>query len=303
MSDHPARTSAALDAAVGAARGLGLAVTDAAVLHDLFSVVVHLAPAPLVARIPVVLPHSTTPEILAGRQRAELDVAGWLAQRGTPVIPPSPLVPREPVRRGGFSMTFWQFTEEDRAAEPDYAANAERVADLHAALHGYPGPLPFLTSDEPRHVPDALDQLAARGDLLTPDDVQRARREWQALEPLVHSRAAFERAFPGVEVRPVHGDSPPANIFAGTDGPLFADFELVTTGPVEWDLATLGPELRSAYERGARRAGLRPLDDDVVAFADAVGTLRAIAALALTPQLPVLADYLVPVLEQWRAAG
>ncbi|MEV1291920.1 phosphotransferase [Pseudonocardia sp. NPDC049635] len=303
MSDHSARTAAAVDAAVGAARGLGLTVTDAAVLHDLFSVVVHLAPAPVVARMPVVLPHSTTPEILAGRQQAELDVTGWLAARGTPVIPPSPLVAREPVRRNGFSMTFWQLTEEDQSSEPDYAANSERVADLHAALHGYPGPLPFLTSDEPRHVPEALDQLAERGDLLTGDDLERARREWRALAPLVHSRAAFERAFPGVEVQPVHGDSPPANTFAGTDGPLFADFELVTTGPVEWDLATLGPEMRSAYERGARRAGLRPLDDDVVAFVDTVGTLRAIATLALTPQLPVLADYLVPVLEQWRAAG
>ncbi|MCE0444766.1 hypothetical protein LT493_04095 [Streptomyces tricolor] len=35
-----ARTSAAVDAAVAAARDLGLAVTDADVLHDLFSVVV-----------------------------------------------------------------------------------------------------------------------------------------------------------------------------------------------------------------------------------------------------------------------
>lgn len=49
------RTSAAVGAAVAAGRDLGLTVTDAAVLHDLFSVVVHLAPAPVVARIPTVV--------------------------------------------------------------------------------------------------------------------------------------------------------------------------------------------------------------------------------------------------------
>ncbi|MFJ9173477.1 hypothetical protein [Streptomyces sp. NPDC102360] len=40
------RRSAAVDAAVAAGRELGLTITDAAVLHDVFSVVVHLAPSP-----------------------------------------------------------------------------------------------------------------------------------------------------------------------------------------------------------------------------------------------------------------
>lgn len=101
------RTSAAVQAAVGAGRDLGLTVTEPRLLHDLFSVVVHLAPSPVVARIPTVLPESTSLESLAARQRAELDVTRWLEEQDVPVLPPSPLVPRRPVQRDGFSMTWF----------------------------------------------------------------------------------------------------------------------------------------------------------------------------------------------------
>ncbi|WP_459546638.1 phosphotransferase [Nocardia sp. X0981] len=297
---HLARTTAAVDAAVGAARDLGLTVSDAAVLHDLFSVVVHLAPGPVVARIPTVLPPGTDLVSLAHRQQAELEVTRWLADRGIPVLSPSPLVPREPVRREGFSLTFWQFVAEDREKEPDYVANAEFVADLHAAMRAYPGPLSFLSAAEPRSVTESLALLAHRPDLIEAADLDRATREWRALEPLVRSRAAFEEAFPGVDLQPVHGDSPPANIFCGVDGDRYSDFELVTLGPVEWDLAGLGTAHETAYNRGARRHGMRPLREDGMGFVNAVGMLRAIASLALVPQLPVLVEYLRPALDHWR---
>lgn len=294
------RTAAALDAAVGAGRDLGLPVSDATVLYDLFSVVVHLAPAPVVARIPVVLPNSD-PAALMRRQRAELDVTTWLAERGVPVLRPSPLVPAEPVRRDGFSMTFWELAEEDRTREPDYAANSELVAGLHAALRDYPGRLSFLSAAEPRVVADSLGQLADRRDLLEAADLDRAVREWRILEPYVRSRELFEQTFPGIGIQPVHGDSPPANIFYGVDGDRYSDFELITLGPVEWDLAGLGPDLEAAYDRGALRHGLRPLDQGVLGFVNAVGMLRAVTTLALAPQLPVLVDYLKPAVEQWRS--
>ncbi|MEV0761449.1 aminoglycoside phosphotransferase family protein [Nocardia sp. NPDC050435] len=294
------RTAAAVDAAVGAARELNLAVTDAVVLHDVFSVVVHLAPAPVVARIPTVLPPSETLDTLARRQRAELDVAAWLAARGVPVIPPSPLLPREPVQRDGFSITFWQFLAEDRDREPDYVANAESVADLHAALRDYPGRLEFLSAADPDFVTAALGRLERMPELLPAAELDRARREWRILEPLVRSRAAFEAAFPAVPLQPIHGDSPPANIFRGVRGDLYSDFELITLGPVEWDLAALGPEHEAAYDRGAARLGARPLHADVLRFVNAVGMVRVAATLTLTPQLPELAHWLRPALEQWR---
>lgn len=301
-TERAARTAAAVDAAIGAARELGLDVAGTTVLHDLFSVVVRLEPAPVVVRIPTVLPSTETPQTLARRQAEELAVTAWLAARGVPVLVPSPLVPPRPVQRDGFSMTFWEYVEEDGAAEPDYAANAERTARLHAALRDYPGELGFLATADPDGVAAGLDLLAGRPDLLPAEDVARARAEWAALEPAVRSRAVFEARFPGVELQPVHGDCPPANMFAAVDGLRYADFELVTLGPVEWDLATLGPELEAAYDRGAAAAGIRGLRPDVLEFVTAVGVLRAITALALVPQLPELAGYLQPVIEQWRGA-
>ncbi|AFU00974.1 phosphotransferase [Nocardia brasiliensis] len=300
MDEFASRTGSAVDAAVAVGRELGLTVTDAVVLHDLFSVVVHLAPAPVVARIPVVLSPTTDLATLARRQRAELDVARWLNEQGTPVIPPSPLVPLEPVQRESFSMTFWQFVVEDRDKVPDYAANSERAADLHAAMRDYPGELSFLSSAEPRFVTESLALLQERPDLIDPSDLDRARREWRVLAPFVRSREAFETRFPGIDVQPIHGDSPPANIFNGTAGDLYSDFELVTLGPVEWDLAALGTDLEAAYNRGAQRNGMRPLDDEVLRFVNAVGVLRAIAVLTLSPQLPALVEFLQPLIDQWH---
>ncbi|WP_194815972.1 phosphotransferase [Nocardia sp. XZ_19_385] len=290
-----------MDAAVGAGRELGLTVSDATVLHDVFSVVVHLAPAPVVVRVPTILPHCESLDALAHRQRAELDVTRWLAARGTPEIPPSPLVPPEPVQRDGFSMTFWQFVAEDRDQEPDYVANSESVADLHAALRDYPGHLSFLSAADPQFVTEGLTLLEKHPDLVDPADLDRAQREWRQLEPLVRSRAAFEDAFPGIDLQPIHGDSPTANIFSGMDGDLYSDFELITLGPIEWDLAALGPDHEAAYDRGAKRNGTRPLNEEVLRFVNAVGMLRIIATLTLAPQLPVLVDYLTPALDLWRA--
>ncbi len=298
--DVARRSAAAVDAAVGAGRALGVEVAEARVLHDLFSVVVHLAPSPVVARVPTVLPGSTGPEELGRRQRAELDVAAWLAGRGVPVVDPSPLVPREPVLRDGFSMTFWRFWEEDRERGPDYAAQARETAVLHAALEGYPGRLPFLGAVGPGAVEEAFGVLEGCPELLGAADLERARREWAVLGPVVRSRAVFEEVFPGVRVRPVHGDSPPANVFRGVGGDRFADFELVSLGPVEWDLAGLDPELVAAYDEGARREGLRVLDGRVLGFVNAVGMLCVLSALALVPRMPSLGRYLVPAVRGWR---
>src|SRR5919108_6622575 len=101
-----ARKERAAAAATGAGRELGLDVTEPHVLYDAFSVVVHLRPAPVVVRVPTVLPRTVAadPTTQLAQQRRELDVAAWLAEHGHPVVPPSPLVPREPVRRDGLSM-------------------------------------------------------------------------------------------------------------------------------------------------------------------------------------------------------
>src|SRR5690606_41913894 len=110
-------------------------------------------------------------------------------------------------RRDGFTMTFWQYVEEDRGATPDYAANCNLVADLHTTLRAYPGALPFLSAAEPDFVTESLTVLGEYPDLLDAADLDRARREWRVLAPLVRSRQRFEDFFPGIGLQPVHGDS------------------------------------------------------------------------------------------------
>jgi hypothetical protein len=233
-ADLAARTDRAVAAAADAGRDLGLTVTDPRVLYDVFSVVVHLSSAPVVVRVPTVLPRTAVadPDAQAAKQRSELAVAGWLADRGHPVVPPSPLVAREPVRRDGFSMTFWQFVEQVPDVDPDAGRRATVTAHLHAALREYPTELPFLVPlDE--SVPDGLAQLEHHPDLLDAADLDRARHEWAVVEPLVCSRTAFEAVFPGADVQPIHGDAPYYNIIVTPEGELCADFEHVTLGPVE----------------------------------------------------------------------
>lgn len=99
-----ARTERAVSAATAAGGDLGLPVSQARVLYDVFSVIVHLAPAPVVVRVPTVLPpsYSADPEAQTAQQRSELDVAGWLADRGHPVVPPSPSCRENPLAGKGF---------------------------------------------------------------------------------------------------------------------------------------------------------------------------------------------------------
>lgn len=298
-----ARTTRAVSAATAAGRALGLSVSQPRVLYDVFSVIVHLAPAPVVVRVPTVLPpsYSAAPETQIAQQRCELAVAGWLADRGHPVVPPSPLVPREPVRREGFSMTFWQLIDQVPAADTNMMRRIEQTAHLHAALREYDGDLefwaPFAT-----YIPDGLAALARMPGLLPATDLERAQREWAVIAPVLTSQDLFEQTFPGVGIQPIHGDAPYYNMISTPDGDLWSDFELVTLGAIESDLAMVGPEGIAAYNAAAAGAGLRPVDERVLRVTEAAGRLAVVAVLAMVPQLPMLVDGLTPALDEWRAS-
>ncbi|MDC0707565.1 phosphotransferase [Stigmatella sp. ncwal1] len=294
-----ARTARAVTAATSAGRALGLDVAHPKVLHDVFSVVVHLAPSPVVVRVPVVLPPGLDAARQAARQARELAVVSWLDRQGLPVVRPSPRVPCEPVQRDGFSMTFWEFVDVDASREPDYVAEAALAADLHAVLRGYPGELPFL-SPLSATLPTCLALLEENPGLLPPEDLERARGEWAILAPMLSAREGFSAMFPQVSVQPIHGDAPSYNILRTASGVRYADFEDVTLGPVEWDVSFLGPEGAAVYNAAAARAGVRPLDPAALRVIDAARMLQMVVCHALVPQLPMLAEGLAPALQNWR---
>ncbi|MED5813133.1 phosphotransferase [Mycolicibacterium sp. 050232] len=292
------RSRRAAEAALDAGRALGLAATKPTVLHDAFSVVVQLEPTPVVARVQVVLPPGMTPHAQAQRQQRELDAVTWLDRQGVPVVAPAPMVPRVPVRRGGFGMTFWELADVAADHEPYAAVPMAHTATLHAALAGYPDELPFLTPFN-RSLAGLIDSLDDAPELL-PGDISRARDEYAALRSVLSDRAAFEARFPGVSVQTIHGDGPALNVIRTTDGVRFSDFEDVTCGPVEWDLALAGPTAVAEYDDAARELGLRTTNSEVQRLVDAAAMLMTIGCVTLIPQLPVLAEGILPMVESWR---
>lgn len=295
------RTRRAVAAAVRAGRDLGLSIDHGAVLHDVFSVVVHLRPEPVVARIPVVLTGSTQPDRQSARQQRELDVVAWLDLQGVPVVRPSPLVPRVPVRRDGFSMTFWELADIAADHQPYLGVEMSYSAALHHALAGYPGELPFLAPFN-EGLPEMLARLDTVG-LLTPVEIERARAEFESLRQVLGDRSTFGAAFPGIPVQPLQGDAPSHNVIRTKSGVQFSDFEDVTCGPVEWDLALLGPDAVAAYDEAARERGLRCADSQVLRAMEQARRLQFVGCLTLIPQLPLLADGLAQALEDWRSTA
>lgn len=296
-----ARTARAVAAAAAAGRDLGLTVEEPRPLYDVFSVIVHLAPSPVVVRVPTVLPPSRVdnPEAQSTQQRRELAVTGWLAARGYPVVPPSDLVPAEPVLHDGFSMTFWRYVDV-LDTTPDYVARTAQTATLHAALRDYPGELDFW-APYGAYIPEGLIALERLPGVVDRADLARAQREWPVVAPVLTSRTAFEAAFPAAPLQPIHGDAPYHNMLSTPDGELWSDFELVTLGARESDLAMVGPDALSAYDDAVHTLGLRPLDPAILRITEAAAHLAVVSCLAMAPQLPMLVDAVAPALDAWRA--
>ncbi|MCC3774586.1 phosphotransferase [Streptomyces sp. UNOB3_S3] len=297
MTNLSDRAERAMAIATRAGRRLGLRADEPRVLHDVFNVLVHLAPEPVVVRVPSL--GFAGAEELERKQRRELAVTGWLADTGAPVVRPSPLVPREPVVTGGTSLTFWEFVSEEKpAADEDllqrFVEQTGNAAELHALLAGYPGELPVLSPLVPGLRP-LLDKLAERRpDGLTTADLDRAEAEYAALEALVADLPAH---FPGSRLQPLHGDSPAYNMLRVTGGRrLFSDFEDVTLGPVEWDLTLVGPQGIEAYER----AGGGPVDPALLEAMEGARLLQVVGALAFVPLMPEMGAMLEPAVARWR---
>jgi len=220
------RTQQALAAVVAEARTHGLGVDEPVVLNDLFSLMVHLRPAPVVARVATCMPRLRSP--IEDWLAREIDVTTYLMEQGAPVAGPSRELPPGPHARDGFTFSFWTYFEPDPERTTTAADSAAMLAELHAVLRSYPGDLPKLAVDDIARGLELLDQ--------TDGVVSEAERE------LLRATAAELRPFldaPGGAVQPLHGDAHPGNLIATREGLVWIDFEDVCLGPVEWDLASM----------------------------------------------------------------
>ena len=237
-------TGRALAAAQAVACEHGVACGDAVRIAGGSNVLVHLRPAPVVARV------MTATAVLhddPGRWLArEVAVGVFLAGTGL-VVEPTDLLPPGPHERDGLWMTLWRFVEHDRQAPPpDPGELGRSLRALHAALAGFPGELAPLSG-----IRDWLARLIAE---LSREDVDGLRARLDALAP-----AVFESLLP---VQALHGDVSMGNLLRTDRGLLWNDLEDVCAGAVAWDVAGL---VTSARGRGRSE---RFVQDLLAAYGD-----------------------------------
>jgi phosphotransferase family enzyme len=215
-------TARSVQAAQAVARAHGVACDAAVPLAAGSNVLVHLKPAPVVARVMTGtgLLHDDHEQWLA----REVAVGVFLAARNDLIVPPTDLLPPGPHRHDGLWMTMWQYVPHAApASAPDPQELGRSLRALHAALADFPGELAPLSG-----IRDWLAQLSPSAELT---------RQLEALTPVVFESSLAAQA--------LHGDVSIGNLLRTDSGPLWNDLEDVCTGPVEWDVAGLVASVRA----------------------------------------------------------
>jgi phosphotransferase family enzyme len=233
MQKHAPSTERAIRAACCTAEDLGLSFDRAVVLRNRSNLLIHLQPAPVVARIATntaIVRHGS--EWLA----REVAVAQHLVANGAPVAPPSCRVSPGPHVHDGFTLSFWEYVEvSDQPLDPTRAGSALHVC--HAALDDFNGPLPHLaTLEEAERIVALLDDAGA----LAQTDIELLRQVSRRVRQQLHDLS--------LPARPRRGDAHLGNVLNTAGGPLWSDWEDTFAGPLGWDLACLVAHSRITNE-------------------------------------------------------
>jgi hypothetical protein len=252
----------ALSAARAVAVAHGVACVDAAVIRGGSNVLVHLKPAPVVARVMTrtAVLHADVEGWLAG----EVAVGVFLGERGLAVSPSDVIAPG-PHEHEGFWMTFWEFVEHDACRSlPRADELGASLRELHVALADFRGQLGALSD-----IRDWLGRIAAElrpSPELTARDRDVLGCRLRALTPTV-----FESSLPA---QAIHGDASMSNLLGTCDGLIWNDLEDACVGPVHWDVAGLIVDARTRgasetfveeFVRAYGGPGLDDLDDFIEA--------------------------------------
>lgn len=255
---HPARVTgtggriAALSqagqaAALSLGRRLGLPVETAQVLSSRGNLLLHFAPAPVVARVATLTAWSRHDPVLWLAR--EISVAGYVARGGGPAVPPCRTVDPGPYIQDGLAISLWDFVPADpeRPSAPQVGA---ALARLHLAAADCPAELGDLTPGR-EQISEGLDALEREAVL--------------GLAIIGALRAEHARLLDRLPHRPVvvlHGDAHAGNLMAAAGGWHWIDLEETCRGPAEWDLVCMadqaGSDAPAALRAYAERAG-RPM--------------------------------------------
>ena len=222
----------ALRASEAVARRHGIDSVEPAILQDWNDTIVHLQPAPIVARVRTSWVESD------GRETAEreLAVVAFAAARNAPVVPPTIDPPPGPHAVDGLVVALWEFVEElpGDIAAPE-AGHALRA--LHDAIADYPVALPSLWDRLDRAQTVVDDETASPA--LREDDRRFLARRLRELRAEFQSLDLLERN--------LHGAPHTGNLLRTRTGPRWIDFDTACRGPLEWDLAHLPEQAAAAF--------------------------------------------------------
>jgi Ser/Thr protein kinase RdoA (MazF antagonist) len=210
-----------VDAAVGLARRYGVDVREPVLLRSTNNLVVHLAPAPVVAKV-----GRLTSDQGGLALRKELAVALHLAALGAPIAAPSPVLPAVVHEVGEQRITFWRYHEERNSGEIPCARLAPALSEFHHCLRSYPGPLP-----------DFRLRRAGADDLIRSAVSPRLKERDRLFLLTEHARIQSELTAADFEPQPLHGGPHRHNWIDTGERALLIDLETVCIGPRELDIA------------------------------------------------------------------
>jgi len=237
----------ALAAAAAVAATCGVAQAGAVVMHSGSNVLVHLRPAPVVARVMTgtVVLHDDPARWLA----REVSVLDFLAPSGLAVTP-SALIAPGPHHHDGLWMTFAEWIPDVQpATDLDDAHRLGRaLRDLHDELRAFEGDLGNLGDlrEDIQRLHGELRPAGAR----EAGAVSSLRAQLDALGEVV-----FESTLPR---QALHGDVSLRNLLHTSQRLIWNDFEDTFRGPVHWDVASHVSSLRA---RGANSSFVREMLD------------------------------------------
>lgn len=233
MQTQSATARRALATARAVAVDHGLNCEQSMVVYSGSNVVVHLRPAPVVARV-----MTGTVALHADPRRwleREVAVLGFL-ERSQLAVRPSSLIAPGPYHRDGLWLTYWAWIEHERQLKTlaDAQSLGRALRDLHDGLAAFPGELGDL-----RDLQADVERLLGRlrpGPDLTREAIDALRDRLRALTGTV-----FASSLPQ---QPLHGDASLTNLLWTPSGLRWNDFEDVCRGPVHWDVASFLTSLR-----------------------------------------------------------
>jgi hypothetical protein len=229
--------------AVAAAREIaavyGIAADEAVIIHSGSNVLVHLRPAPVVARVMTgTIALHDDPKAWLEREVAVLE---FLVPTGLAVAP-SRLVAPGPHCRDGLWMTFTEWVAEvqripDHGSGVDVDAARElgrQLSRLHDQLRPFDGDLAGS-----RELGEDIERLLSR---LAPAGAQQRDAIATLGERLkILKTTVFESGLP---TQALHGDVSLRNVLHTPRRALWNDFEDTFRGPVHWDVASAIGSLR-----------------------------------------------------------